>query len=384
MHTMGSLTAPLLALALALPVSAQTRPPSPPTTPPGGTESPMSTSPGSTSPSTPPSEVGGKTLSQWVAELKHSDPSVRETAIKAMPHFGTAAADVVPQILDRLHDGDACPRVRAVVILRMVHIDGKDVPKVVAALNTRLLEEPQAVIRYEAAVTLMRFGDDSRDALPGLLQCVGDRATYALRQACVAAIKQAGRDNKGVPVRDATQALLKAMHDPAQEVRLEAATALGQMGRPAEPLLGQVLKELQAARNDRDKVVQIWSQVSLMALDKVNDNGLGFLIKHLKHPETEVRINAIQALGTIGPKAKSAAPNLLEVLSDKEVGVVVLVCQALVALGDGSPKVMNALTELSENKKAEEPIQKAAARAAELLKNPPRSDKEKDREKKDK
>src|SRR5262249_49795034 len=154
---------------------------------------------------------------------------------------------------------------RAVVILRMVHIADKDVPKVVAALNTRLMEERQAVIRYEAAVTLLRFGEDSRGALPGLLECVGDRSTYALRQACVAALKQAGRDSKGVPVREATLALLKALHDPAQEVRLEAVIALGQMGRPIEPLFAQVLKELQGAQTDRDKVVQIWSQVSLMA-----------------------------------------------------------------------------------------------------------------------
>jgi HEAT repeat protein len=332
-----------------------------------------------------PTEVGGKTLAQWVAELKHSDPSVRENAIKAIPHFGTAAADVVPQLIDRCHDmADACPRVRAVVVLRSVHIADKDVPKVVAALNTRLLEEPQAVIRYEAAITLLRFGEDSRGALQGLLQCVSDRSTFALRQACVAVLKQAGKDSKGVPVREVTLALLKALHDPAQEVRLEAAVALGQMGRPIDALLVQVLKELQAAQNDRDKVVQIWSQVSLMALDKVTDQGLGFLVKQLKHPETEVRINAIQALGTLGPKARSVAPNLLDALADKEVGVVVLSCQALVALGDSGPKVVNALSELSENKKAEEPIQKAAARAAELLKNPPRSEKDKDNAKKDK
>src|SRR5262249_12571130 len=151
---------------------------------------------------------------------------------------------------------------------------------------------------------------------------------------------------------------------------------------PIEPLFAQVLKELQGAQTDRDKVVQIWSQVSLMALDKVNDSGLGFIAKHLKHPETEVRVNAIQALGTIGAKAKSTAPNLLDALPDKDVGVVVVVCQARVLVGDASPKVINALTELSENKKAEEPIQKAAARAAELLKNPPKAEKE--NEKKDK
>jgi HEAT repeat protein len=373
MQTMGSLTAPLFVLVLALPASAQPAS-APPTNPPGTSSSPM---PATTA---PPTEVGGKTLSHWVSELKHTDPSVRESAIKALPHFGSAATDVVvPHLLDRFHDSDACPRVRAVAILRLVPVADKDVPKVVAALNTRLLEDPQAVIRYEAAVTLQRFGEESRGALPGLLQCVNDRATFALRQACAAALKQAGRDSKGVPVREATLALLKALHDPAQEVRLEAVLALGQMGRPAEPLLAQVVKELQGMQGDRDKVVQIWAQVSVMALDKVTEPGVGFLVKHLKHPEMEVRVNAIQALGTVGTKARSAVPNLIDALGDKEVGVVVLVCQALVALGDGGPKVINALTELSENKKAEEPIQKAAARAADLLKNQPRPEKEKEK-----
>jgi HEAT repeat protein len=446
MRRTGPLSIVLLALPLILaaPSRAAFAPPdNPPKNPPG-------TTPPTTKP-TPPTEVGGKTLAKWVVELKHSDPSVRENAIKAMPHFGSAAAEIVPQLLDRCLDEDACPRVRAVVILRSVEVKKDDIPKVVAALDECLRTEAQAIVRYEAAVTLLRFGKDSRGALQGLLRGAGDRATFSIRQASIAALKLAGLDEKDKPKPEVTQKLLLCLKDPAQEVRLEAALALGQMGKPPQDaVLKQVVKALLAMQTDDDKVVQIWSQVSAMALDKVTDQGLDFLVKYLKDPELEPRVNSLQALGTIGPKAKaklpnlidalkdkdlavanlacqtlvvvgegdakvlaalserlkdpkpevrssavqaygtlgekarSEAPKLIEALKDEEPAVVVLVCQALVALGDAGDKVIKALTDLSEKKGAPEAVQMTAKRAIELLKNPPKTDKEKEAEKKDK
>ena len=62
-------------------------------------------------------KVGDKKLSQWIADLRNSDPSIREEAIVAITFFGPAAAEAVPALLDRLHDSDASPRAKAIVAL---------------------------------------------------------------------------------------------------------------------------------------------------------------------------------------------------------------------------------------------------------------------------
>ena len=57
-------------------------------------------------------KIGGKKLSQWIADLRNSDPSVREEAIRSIALFGPAAASAVPALVDRLHDSDTSPRAR--------------------------------------------------------------------------------------------------------------------------------------------------------------------------------------------------------------------------------------------------------------------------------
>src|ERR1022692_2054186 len=71
--------------------------------------------PGSSLTTTPPliTMVGDKKLIDWINDLHHTDPSVREEAIRAIilfPNTGEAAT----ALMDRLHDPDASPRIKAV------------------------------------------------------------------------------------------------------------------------------------------------------------------------------------------------------------------------------------------------------------------------------
>jgi HEAT repeat protein len=308
-------------------------------------------------------EVGGRTLSQWMADLKHPDASTRSQAITNIIGFGEAGADAVPLLIDRCKDRDASPRVKAVLALKLMTIRERDVPKVVDALAQRLAEDPQTIVRYEAAMALVRFADDAKPALKSLLKGLEDTGTWEIRHACIIAIRKAGFDPKSGPDPQATRALLVALHDPVERVRLEATVGLGAMGKPADPqMLAAVTRALQQQSNYKDKALSLWSHVSLMALDdKVTDKSLEAISKLLKSPEREIRLQVLLALAAMGNKARNCVPDALEALEDKETSVVAAACTALGYLGDQGPRVMNALVKMTERK--EQPIVYAACEA---------------------
>jgi HEAT repeat protein len=340
MHSRRRLAAASLVFALAAPLWA---------------EGPLTTSP---APQTPqiPTEVGGKKLTEWINDIDHGDPSAREEAIRAVTFFGDDASKAVPALISRLEDRDVSPRVKAVIALGLIKWSKDDAANVYAALGKRLTNDTQATVRVQAALVLLAKGKEAKPALHALALGTDDNLSWEVRKVCVEALVDAGADGKDGPDPKATRALIAVLTkpDPAADVRLEAAVALGEMGRPADNDLrdAAVLALKKATLSDRDKTVVIWSHVSAMALDKVNDDGLKYLAKHFKESESvKTRVHAIRGLGTVGPGAKDYVPNLIEQLKDKEPSVVEAACWAIGRMGqDAGDKAAAALTELSEAK----------------------------------
>ncbi len=318
----------------------------------------------------PVEKVGDKKLSQWIADLRNSDPSVREEAIRMIILFGPSAAEAVPALLDRLHDADTSPRAKAIVALALIKINDADRSRVVAALGEKLQTDLQAVVRYNAAMALSMIGKDTRGALPGLLHGMEDQGSWEIRRASIAAVIEAGATKTGPDPR-ATRALLTAVEDRAAQVRLEAVLALGQMGRPDDGvLLDHTLRVLKSMTADKDKTVDIWARLSQMALmDKVDDVDLQYLSKCAKIGElSRVRVQAVRALGVVGIKTKTVVPQLIDLLADKDAAVAGNACIALGGIRDPGPNVEKALTDLSLNKEAEEEVKKAALKALDDIK----------------
>ena len=142
-------------------------------------------------------EVGGKTLKEWIADLKHTDPSVREEAIRAIPLFGAAASEAVPALVEHVNDIDESPRAKAILTLGALKIADKDRAKVIDALGKRLEVESQGPIRYDLALALLGFGKDAKPALPGLLHCAADPSCFEVRRICLAGVVAAGQTDNG-------------------------------------------------------------------------------------------------------------------------------------------------------------------------------------------
>jgi hypothetical protein len=297
-------------------------------------------------------EVGGKTLQQWMSQLKSNDPSVRAEAIINIVQFGDPARIAVPAIVERTRDPEVSPRCKAVLALKYLAVEEKDVPKVVDALARRILDDGQAIVRYEAAVALGRYTDSAKPAIPALLHGMEDRVCWEIRQMCISNLRRAAADPKVGPDPRVTRALITAMHDNVEKVRMEATITLGAMGRPNDPnVLASVIAALQEHIKSKDKIMGLWSHVSLMALDdKVTDKSLQAILKLLDSTDREIRVQVLYALRAIGPKAKSAVPNALEALEDKEKQVVCAACLALAGMGEHSTRVNDALIKTTQRK----------------------------------
>ena len=97
-------------------------------------------------------EWGGRRFDEWLKDLKYNpDPSYRAAAMLAMIYFKQTAADAVPDIINRLReDGDASPRVKAALLLRMIPHHATDRTRIIKALAHSISHDTQSIIRYEA------------------------------------------------------------------------------------------------------------------------------------------------------------------------------------------------------------------------------------------
>src|SRR5262249_5879570 len=148
----------------------------------------------------------GKSLSQWMHDLQNADPSKRSLAIQMVIQFGEAASVAVPLLLSRTQDRDVSLRTKAIIALRSVKVEPKDVPRLVRTLAERMdysinahPPESQAVVRFEAARTLALYADEAKDHLPILIRSTEDPSCCEVRQVALAILRRAGWDKKAGP-----------------------------------------------------------------------------------------------------------------------------------------------------------------------------------------
>jgi HEAT repeat protein len=102
--------------------------------------------------------------------------------------------------------------------------------------------------------------------------------------------------------------------DRHKEARETAARALGRIGKAVPTNRAAVQPLRQAAEKDDDPVTRLVALGALAMMDQDVPGQITVLRQYLHHDEALVRMKACHALGMVGPAAKAAAPEMVEVL----------------------------------------------------------------------
>ena len=244
----------------------------------------------------------------WLEALRSVD---RPDWICVSRSLSRCGKDIVPPLVERLHDSDAKVRKRAAVILRLMpdgyvdvgvwlnalQAEDKDIreqaadalarweqdPKVLAALGRALWEDPDESVRRVVAAGIGQF-------------LKADVASV-----CAAWKKQPAKDRKLtmallVEIGPAAHAALaEALADPDVAIRRAAADALRDCDRTYLPLLGVALR-------DRDLYVRfaVWRALRFRKSYREssgNGDAVAALLAAVSAPEAETRVAAVFLMG---------------------------------------------------------------------------------------
>jgi HEAT repeat protein/energy-coupling factor transporter ATP-binding protein EcfA2 len=139
--------------------------------------------------------------------------------------------------------------------------------------------------------------------------------------------------------------LLVFLQDPEYNVRSNAVSVLGELGKNSCKVLDVLLELLQ----DDNSIVQISVVSVLVELGEKSDSVLDALLDLLQDDDSIVRINAVSALGLLGKDSDNVLDALLGLLKDPEYNVQISAASALGELGKNSDEVLDILLDLLQD-----------------------------------
>jgi HEAT repeat protein/S1-C subfamily serine protease len=268
------------------------------------------------------SEVAHDLPSLMQAIRDHHSASRRASACDQLASMGPEAKNAVPDLIELIQDKDDIVRTRALKALSEIgFISQGDLPKIIEAMK-----DPRPDVRLQAILVIRHMGEEANDAVSGLKDRLKDDSPDVREEAA----KTLG--NLGPLATTAVSALGEALsRDKKHEVRQEVALAIGNIlavatirsDDPATPAaVASGAAALEAALSDPVRDVRL---SALQALEKLGPGAkmvLPKILRELKEKDREMRGQAVDTLGAIGPDAKEAAGTLAEiVVGDKELRV---------------------------------------------------------------
>jgi HEAT repeat protein len=328
-----------------------------------------------------------------VERLKSADPSARARAAEELGQVGPEGRDAIPTLSVALTDPDGLVRVRAAEALTEVGGDA-DVADVAAKALGGALADKDVKVRREAAVALWRMGPRAKVAVSALGKALADEDVKVRRDtaatlwrvgpsakaavpALAGALKDADREVRcdaagalgavGPEAAAAVPPLTHALKDKDLEARHFAARALVRVGdRAAREAAALVLREvLEKGVPDQrlraELIVLLWKigpeaaprpsrldpgdlHAAAMMLrgvyaakadQETQRNAVPTLLGAFEAgaKDTVYRVSYAQALGEIGPDAKTAIAALTAALKDNDKSVRSAAAEAIKKIG---------------------------------------------------
>jgi HEAT repeat protein len=318
-------------------------------------------------------KVGDKTLEQCIKDFGHKDVSKREAAIRYILLFPPeTAAKAIPaltkEFIKSTPSGDLS--VRASICTAMAEIfrsyDKIDpvVARNAAEAIRQALHDPQVVMRFRSAQTLASIGPEARAAIPELIVRLKDQASWEIRQASAQALGMIAHDKQSGSNLTVLQALYQELSDPAFQVRLASVQSLTYLGPPADQAgANSYIKSMDSVfRSDPEVPMQIWARCAVAyATQKFDEETLAPIGKLMKSTDPVVRTQALQAMGTLGPKGQKTLNQIIPCLSDPDGMAKLTAIWAVGQMGGSSLMAVPKLQQIIADPK-EDPTAKLLAK----------------------
>jgi HEAT repeat protein len=301
-----------------------------------------------------PKKILGKTLDQWVQDMvlpKQKDASMRDFAIKTVPLFGPDARKAASKNLIQVltNDPDINVKLTAIQTVPLLGFDDRDLDDGLNSLYAFIRRNSGASnhTRYEVTMALGKCGPIAKKAIPLLADwTLKDGSSWQNRKAAAYALGRLGlptplppdplakKDDPpkmSGPDVAAVRALadrLSPTNEFSHQVRREAVQSLLLLGPPQNEVAWNYLRtNLAVAFKDSDISTQIWARVcfirtELDLIKKDNANLLAVSKLAEAHEEAAIRLEAVQALGTIGNEASSTVTFLRKLAEDPELAKI--------------------------------------------------------------
>jgi HEAT repeat protein len=232
------------------------------------------------------------------AGLKDSSPIVRAAAAQLVPHLGDQTRALAPALLATLNDPD--PAVRLAVVDALPSIGAAAEPAIGSLLQ--LLPQANPQTRARIFSVFAGIGPKAKAALPEVRNALRDQDA-GIRAAALAAFAKIEEPAERVPV------LLAGLDDAALPVRKTAAAELAALGDKAREATSRLTALLQHD-DERD--------FAFDALRQISPRSVPDLITMLSDRDLAVKQFATQRLARLGPDARDAIPALEAVLQSRE------------------------------------------------------------------
>ena len=276
----------------------------------------------------------------------------------------------LPSLLHALHDHGAGRRAWACDQLATMGAEAKNAePELV-----ELLQDKDDHVRVKAMKALSEIGNISQTDLQKIMQIMKDAKVADLRLQAILVIRRMGEE-----ASDAVPVLTERLKDDSPDVREEAAKTLGNLG----PLAKSAVPALADALQHRDKKHEVRQEAALaigniLAASNISSDdpagaatnaavGAAALEAGLRDPIREVRLSSLQGLEKMGSPGKTAVPQILKELKEKDREIR---GQAVVTLGAIGPDAKEAVGPLAQIVVDDKELRVSAGQALGKIKKP--------------
>lgn len=281
--------------------------------------------------------------------LEDPDETVRQEAAAALTSFGPDAAMAAPQLIRLLQEEkDLWIRLHAVWVLAAI---GPKAEKAIPALKKTLdAGGENSVLAVEAARALGSIG---KTALPALIEAMRKKDPFIRRRAA------AGLADLGPDAKDAVPVLVDALGDTEDgwvpRVACWALRNIGPAAKNALPRLRELLKE-------NNNLLQMDAARAMVAIDPKAEEARPVLRKLIERYPGQIGVKAAAALGKMEGGLATALPVLIKGLEDP--GSSFARIDAATGLGELGPPAKEAVPALLRAYRGgDETLREAAARA---------------------